>query len=382
MRKAFSRIMLVTSAFLLVGSLVAQPGANAAVPKCFGKKATIISNAKTVNGTKKADVIVGGGSGQTINGGGGNDLICAKGGPDGVNGGAGADKIDGGGGNDGTLLCNGAKFLDGGGGNDTVKGGKGNNCLKGGAGNDTLNGGPADDFLVGGTGSDKLNGGTNGNPLTSNALGDTANFVDLAAAVDANLTTGQAASGSDTDTMTGVENLFGTTFDDTLTANSGAGTTPNGMEGFLGDDTLDGNGAFVALAVYLFSPASVTVTMAGPGNSPGSSSGGEGADTLKSITGVVGSNHDDNITGGNLLFGSGGNANITGGSTNDTISGDGRSELPTDGNDSVNAGDGDDVVGGGGGDDSLDGGAGADGADGGTGTDTCTNFEQAANCNP
>src|SRR5205823_14103915 len=90
----------------------------------------------------------------------------------------------------------------------------------------------------------------------------------------------------------------------------------NGLEGWLGDDTLDGNGCLAAVAAYLLAPAAVTVTQAGPGNSPGSSSGGEGNDTLKAIAGVAGSNFDDTITGGNLLFGGCGKDTITGGPTN------------------------------------------------------------------
>jgi len=219
-----------------------------------------------------------------------------------------------------------------------------------------------------------MNGGANGNPLTTNALGDTASFIDLPAAVEANVTTGKATSGSDTDTLTNVENLFGSQFNDTLTGNASAGATPNGLEGWLGDDTLKGNGGFVEIAAYLFAPAAVTVTM-GSGNSNGSSSGGEGNDTLIGITGIAGSNFNDTLTGGNILFGAGGDDHITGGPSNDTIYGDGRSPDPTDGNDTVDAGAGNDNVFGAGGDDNLDGGGGTDAGTCGAGTDVGKNFE-------
>jgi Ca2+-binding RTX toxin-like protein len=384
MRSKIGRALLLATATFLVTGYVAMPAVHAAAtPKCFGKSATIVSSKATINGTSHADVIVATGKGKhTINGKGGNDLLCGGAGTDNVAGGAGNDKINGGAGDDGSFLClPGSKvWLNGGAGNDVVLGGAGNNCLQGGPGDDILVGGPADDLLMGGPGSDHLNGGSNGNPLTTSALGDTASFIDLPASVNADLTKGTAKSGSDSDTMKNIENLFGTQFGDTLTANSNCfATNPpsiNGLEGWLGDDTLDGNGCQLAVAAYLLAPAGVTVSQSGPGNSPGSSSGGEGNDTLKSIAGVAGSQFDDTITGGNILFGGGGNDTINApGSTNDTIYGDGRSPAPSDGNDTINAGGGNDTVFGGGGNDNLDGGAGTDGVDAGAGTDTCKNFE-------
>ena len=93
--------MLVVA--LLAMSLVQTPRAEAKPrPKCFGKKATIVGDAKAnvLKGTKKADVIVGLG---------GNDRILGRGGADRICGGPGKDRLLGGGGND---------HLDGGPGKD------------------------------------------------------------------------------------------------------------------------------------------------------------------------------------------------------------------------------------------------------------------------
>jgi Ca2+-binding RTX toxin-like protein len=377
MQSRLARLLSLVAVTVLVTAFPGVSSAKSAAPKCFGKTATIVSNAATINGTPGADVIVAGGGNNKINAGNGNDRVCAGGGIDGVKGGGGNDMIDGGAGSDGTPQCVGNVFIDGGAGNDTIKGGSGDNCYKGGAGADKLTGGANDDYMLGGTGSDKLDGGANGNPLTSTALGDTASFRDLPASVTANLSTGTATSGGDTDTLTNMENLFGTSHDDTLVGGgSGAGSTPNGLEGWLGDDTLEGNGGFVQIAAYLFAPGPVTVDMGNPaGGVAGSATGAEGNDTLSHITGVAGSQFADDITGGNILFGGGGADTINAGPSNDTIFADGRGPDPSDGNDVVNAGAGNDTVFGSGGDDDLDGGGGTDNGDGGGGTDTCKNFE-------
>src|SRR5205807_2494143 len=145
--------------------------------------------------------------------------------------------------------------------------------------------------------------------------------------------------------------------------------------GGLGDDTLNGGGGLIEIAAYLLAPAGVTVNMGIPGQQNGSATGGEGNDTLMNITGVAGSNFDDTITGGNILFGGGGNDSITAGASNDIIFGDAQTPATSDGNDTISAGDGNDSVTGGGGNDNMDGGAGTDAGDGGPGTDTCKNFE-------
>jgi Ca2+-binding RTX toxin-like protein len=304
--------------------------------------------------------------------------------------------IKGGDSNDGTLEClnqsfQPTSFLKGGGGNDKVYGGGGDDCLSGGPGNDKLFGQAGNDIMFADPGTDTLNGGGNGNPLKDpTQLGDTASFVFLASAVTANLTTGHATSTTGgTDTLTDVENLFGTALADTLTGNS-ASALPNGpvngLEGGPGADTIDGNGGAFEIGAYLLAPSAVTVTSSGPGTLKGlagTSSGGEGSDTLDNLTGVAGSNFDDTLTWGVIIFGGAGNDTITAiagslmisaGTGNDTVNGSGF-------NDNISGDGGNDTINGNAGNDHLDGDTGGvnigtnDTGDGGAGTDTCLDFE-------
>jgi uncharacterized delta-60 repeat protein len=142
-----------------------------AVPRCHGKKATIIGNngKNKLKGTSKNDVIVGLGGNDKIDGGGGNDLICGGSGNDTITGGNGNDTLDGGNGNDKLSGQKGTDSLTGGSGNDRESGGNGNDklfgnggkdTLDGGNGNDTVNGGNGNDKLTGDAGNDNLNGGS------------------------------------------------------------------------------------------------------------------------------------------------------------------------------------------------------------------------------
>lgn len=62
---------------------------------CDGKLATIVSDAKKINGTDGNDVIVAGPKANNIKGFGGNDTICGGSGKDVIKGGAGDDRIFG-----------------------------------------------------------------------------------------------------------------------------------------------------------------------------------------------------------------------------------------------------------------------------------------------
>jgi Ca2+-binding RTX toxin-like protein len=117
--------------------------------------------------------------------------------------------------------------LIGGLGTDTLNGLAGNDRLEGGDGKDALNGGSGDDVLIGGTGADTLTGGDGS---------DTANFSYATGAFTINLTTGQAKSGSDTDTLVTIENVVGGSGSDTITGSAVA----NVLDGGAGNDTITG----------------------------------------------------------------------------------------------------------------------------------------------
>ncbi|MFD1882096.1 hypothetical protein [Paracoccus pacificus] len=135
-----------------------------------------------------------------------------------INGTSGADNLTG---------TSGADAMDGFGGNDT---------LNGAGGNDRLYGGVGDDFLFGGAGADRLDGG---------AGTDWARYNLAAAAVIADMVspgnnTGEAAG----DIYVGIENLFGSNYNDILRGDAGANVLAGGggndrLEGAYGNDTLN-----------------------------------------------------------------------------------------------------------------------------------------------
>ena len=116
-------------------------GGGKSVPRCSGKRATIVGTGRSerLKGTRRADVIVALGGNDKIAAGRGNDLICA---------GNGNDSIDGGRGNDRLYGQNGKDKLGGGSGKDSLSGGTGKDRLAGGGGRDSCTGGSGKDRAV------------------------------------------------------------------------------------------------------------------------------------------------------------------------------------------------------------------------------------------
>ena len=108
------------------------------VPRCAGKKATIVGSPRSdrLKGTRRADVIVALGGNDKIAAGKGNDLICAGNGNDKVDGGLGNDRLYGQNGNDKLGGASGKDSLSGGGGKDQLSGGSGRDSCAGGSGKD------------------------------------------------------------------------------------------------------------------------------------------------------------------------------------------------------------------------------------------------------
>lgn len=113
--------------------------------------------------------------------------------------------------------------------NDNVYGTKMSDTLIGLAGNDYLYGNGGNDILNGGSGNDYLDGG-DGN--------DTATYAGNSSAVTVNLSLSSAQNtvGAGTDTLYSIENLIGSSYNDTLTGDAKA----NLLEGGLGNDILIG----------------------------------------------------------------------------------------------------------------------------------------------
>lgn len=129
-------------------------------------------------------------------------------------------------------VMNGTEFgdvLGGLAGNDTINGLGGDDLLNGGSGNDAINGGDGNDVLIGGLGDDALNGG---------AGTDTADYAGASGGVTVNLATGTASGAAGNDTLAGIEDILGSTFNDVLTGDGNA----NILRGNGGIDTLNGGG--------------------------------------------------------------------------------------------------------------------------------------------
>jgi uncharacterized delta-60 repeat protein len=185
-----------------------------------------------------------------------------------------------------------------------IVGDGGNNNLNGTSGNDTLQGLGGDDYLHGNHGNDAIDGGA-GNDWA---------FHDIATTgVTVNLVTGAVTGGAGNDTLTGVEHIGGTQFNDTITGDGNNNT----IQGRGGNDALDGGAGTGDTADYYHATGPVTVSLA-----TGSATGGDGADTLTNFENITGSFHNDSLTGSgsnNFLTGLGGNDTIDGGAGSDAI---------------------------------------------------------------
>lgn len=275
--------------------------------RLFGDSSTaVIGSAKdTIYGGQGNDVIFGGEDNDYLYGENGNDTLDGGSGDDNLNGGSGNDTVsyrnatagvivnlgtgtanDGEGGTD-TLInieaiigSNFADMLTGGSGNDTLNGGAGNDTINGGAGNDTVSyrnatagvkvnlttatandgeggtdtlsniqailGSNFADILTGSSGNDTLEGYAGNDSLNGSVGYDTVSYRSAKSGINVNLATGTASDGlGGSDTLTSIEAIAGSNFNDVLTGNNGNNllTGGNGNDtliGGMGQDTLKG----------------------------------------------------------------------------------------------------------------------------------------------
>jgi uncharacterized delta-60 repeat protein len=348
-----------------------------------------LGGADSLGGNDGNDTLNGGAGDDTLAGGNGNDWAdySAAGGAVTVNLATGSSS--GAAGNDvlsGIEAVQGSQFgdaLTGGSGDETFVGGGGNDAIDGGTGTDTVGywsagtgvnvnlstgvatgagvgtdtlsnienatGSSFDDTLVGTAGDNNLNGGLGNDSIDGGAgTNDWTNYYDAASGVNANMSTQRASGGGGNDTLVGIENVGGSSFNDTIAGDGGS----NALRGEAGNDTIDGgagndyitggsgNDSLIGntgidTADYFYSDASAGVNV---NLATGVATGGGGNDTLSGIENVNATNFNDTITGdlnANFLQGEGGN-------------------------DSINAAAGDDLVDAGWGTDTVDGGTGAD----------------------
>ena len=344
------------------------------------------------------DILLGGNGADTLAGGEGDDLLL---------GGAGNDRLDAGLGSKDSAsyqlavvgvvaeLWRGTASNDGQGGsdvlvgvegligsnfNDLLAGNESGNLLDGQSGNDSIYAGGGADTLQGGFGNDLLAGGEGSDTIDGGAGIDSADFTGALTGITAEIWRGEAynTNRQAVDVLIDIENLIGSGLGDVL-GGSEAANVLSGMAGddglyggggndslnggvgndileggggadFLiggaGNDTLDG-GTGIDAADFSLATAAVVVEI---WRGTASNDGQGGADVLRSIENLVGSNFND------LLSGNESDNRIDGMNGNDSIFAGG-------GIDTVNGGAGNDFIAGNGGDDVLDGGTGFDTVD-------------------
>lgn len=129
-------------------------------------------------------------------------------------------------------------LITGGKGNDTITGTVNDDEISGDAGNDSLYGGAGNDTLYAGTGTDTLDGQAGDHDHAIYYNNTSALYVDLSqsgANADENY---DGSTPSYEDTLTNIENVTATVFDDVLIGDSNA----NELHGLQGDDVYTGNG--------------------------------------------------------------------------------------------------------------------------------------------
>ncbi|MCE8556910.1 type I secretion C-terminal target domain-containing protein [Ruegeria pomeroyi] len=170
--------------------------------------------------------------------------------------------------------------------------------------NDILNGSNADNLFEGGRGGDTMRG---------NGGLDTVSYAASEGSVNVSLLTGFAGGGSGShaigDSFVSIENLVGSRFDDILNGNNGN----NVLEGGAGGDVLRGYGGIDTVS-YAGSEGFVNISL-----TTGYAGGGSGShaigDSFSGIENVIGSAHDD------IISGTSGANDIRGGGGDDAIRG-------------------------------------------------------------
>ncbi|MEP3892145.1 MAG: hypothetical protein ABJN69_16930 [Hellea sp.] len=197
------------------------------------------------------------------------------------------DTLDGARGNDTLRGLDGDDTLDGGDGDDFLFGDLGNDTLDGGSGDDYLTSGHGDDTLIGGSGFDTLFYGAAVVPPALAAelasLNYRAEAAQFAGEVDYIVFDGAAGTVVKydvngvivgTDTVEGIEQIYGGDGDNVLTGT----TEAESLIGGNGDDIIRGNGAIIGEDLFFTSSGNDTIYLSGIGIERGN--GGPGNNLL------------------------------------------------------------------------------------------------------
>jgi Ca2+-binding RTX toxin-like protein len=330
-----------------------------------GQGTDVVSNVENVQGSGFADTIVGNGVANALSGGNGDDVLEGRLGDDAIDGGPGSDVasyanatgqvtidmgagtasgadgndtlvsiesvigspfgggITGDAGDNTFVATNGSDVLNGQGGNDTVDysdapaGVTVNLGLTtaqntGGSGTDTLSnienviGSAHADTLLGSAGANRLDGG----------IGiDTVSYANASGDVTIDLRNDSASGAGGNDVLISLENAVGSPFDDAISGDAAA----NVMDGAAGTDTIDYSDALTAAPASAQPGVGVTVNL----SLTIQQATGDGNDTILRFENVIGSKHNDRITGNaddNIVEGGLGNDSVNGGEGKDVVS--------------------------------------------------------------
>ncbi len=323
----------------------------------LGVGSDTFANIEGVRGSNFNDTITGDGFNNNLDGQGGDDSILGGGGSDSLIGLGGNDMLDGGvivdrvnysdlnfsfysGASAGVNINLSGITGDGSVGSGTVTGDasvgtdviKNINYLGGSNFNDTITGSSAIIFEIfeGGAGNDTIDGGAitdtlnsdNANRVTYQNIAGGGVIVDFIAGT----ALGVGGSNAGNDTLVNFNQAQGSSFADTLLGTNRTDIFET-FEGRDGNDSIDGRGGFDLIRFDSASGGLVVNLVTGT-----ASGTGVGSDTFVNIEGVVGSNSNDSITGGNAA--------------NGVVIGDGLKEFfqGNGGNDTIDGGQGLDIV--------------------------------------
>ncbi len=283
----------------------------------------VFTSIENLSGGAFDDVLVGDDAANKLFGAAGNDVLEGR---------DGADMLDGGLGSDTAVYANSTAAITINLATGLAQGGEAQGDtlisienITGTAYNDVLIGDAAANTLDGGAGDDRLTGAAGADVLIGGDGRDVASYANSSGGVQVNLTTG-IGLGADAagDVLSGIEDLQGSAFNDTLVGTAGVNRLDGGagddiLEGGAGDDELIG-GAGRDTASYAGSGSGVIANLLDTTANTGDASG----DTYSSIENLTGSAYNDVLigdAGANVLTGGAGNDTLTGGAGADTLIG-------------------------------------------------------------
>ena len=182
-------------------------------------------------------------------------------------------------------------------GDTVVYGGTGNDKLWLSSGNDQIFGQEGNDEIYSADGNDTINGGSGADTINGGNGSDTVSYVNSASAVNINLATnspagGQIGNNAANDSISSIENITGSAFNDTITGNASANT----LNGSSGNDSLIGG---TGSDLYIYNLNSGTDTI---------SETGTDLDTLRFADGIIAPDLTFAINGNDLEIQVGANA--------------------------------------------------------------------------